>query len=170
MNFNSENSGFGARLNVIDMKTYLEVSAIENGTVIDHIPSHSLLKVMKVLGLEDNTTNRITLGSNLESKRIEKKAIIKVADMFVSEHKINEIAIFAPAARVSYIENFIVKKKFKVTVPDSFEGIIKCANPACVTNQEREIETRFELVNKFNIALRCCYCEKITLQEQFQIK
>ncbi len=152
------------------MKTYLEVSAIENGTVIDHIPSQSLLKVMKVLGLEHNTTNRITFGSNLESKRIGKKAIIKVADMFISEHDINKVAIFAAEARVSYIDKFLVTRKLKVTVPDSFEGIIKCANPACVTNQESAVETRFNLVNRKDVALKCYYCEKVTLQKQFQIK
>lgn len=154
----------------MSMKTYLEVSAIENGTVIDHIPSHSLFKVLKVLGLENNITNRITFGTNLESKRIDKKAIIKVSDMFISEHLINRIAIFATEARVSYIENFEVVKKVAVTVPDDLEGIIRCANPMCVTNKERGVETRFTLYNKSQIALRCCYCEKITLEKQFEIK
>ena len=64
-------------------KTELEVSKIENGTVIDHIPSENLFKVMKLLRLND-ITNRITLGTNLESQRIGKKAIIKSSGVMLS--------------------------------------------------------------------------------------
>ena len=60
-------------------KGVLEVSAIENGTVIDHIPPASLFKVIKLLGL-DRTTHQVTFGANLQSKRIGTKAIVKIAD------------------------------------------------------------------------------------------
>ena len=148
-------------------KTYLEVSAIENGTVIDHIPAQSLFKVMSVLGLE-HITNRITFGTNLESQRIGTKAIIKIADMEVDRNKLNKIAIFAPEARVSYIKDCEVSEKIKLQVPDVIEGSIKCANPMCITNKEK-IRTKFDVVNKCDISLRCHYCEKITQQNQFEI-
>ena len=32
----------------------LEVRAIENGTVIDHIPASSLFKIIRILGLEQD--------------------------------------------------------------------------------------------------------------------
>ena len=47
----------------------LEVTAIENGTVIDHIPASNLFKIIRILGLE-NENHRITFGTNLESKRM----------------------------------------------------------------------------------------------------
>ena len=61
-----------------DEKKELKVAALENGTVIDHIPSSQLFKVVSILGLE-NCTNSITIGNNLASKKIGKKGIIKVA-------------------------------------------------------------------------------------------
>lgn len=149
------------------MKTYLEVSAIENGTVIDHIPADALFKVMRILSLE-NITNRMTFGTNLPSQRIGTKAIIKVSDMCLDKDNLDKIAIFAPQARVSRIENFDVVEKQAISVPDHFTGNIKCANPMCITNKEH-LNTKFTVVNKIDIALRCHYCEKITTSASFEI-
>ncbi|MFI3315452.1 MAG: aspartate carbamoyltransferase regulatory subunit [Rikenellaceae bacterium] len=150
------------------MKTYLEVSAIENGTVIDHIPADALFKVMRLLSLE-NIENRITFGTNLPSQRIGTKAIIKVSDMTLDSTNLDKIAIFAPYARISRIENYKVVSKHKISVPDYFYGSIKCANPKCITNIE-PVTTKFEVVNKVDVALRCHYCEKITSADRFEIK
>ena len=56
----------------------LEVAALENGTVIDHIPSNQLFKVVNLLKL-DRFSDSITIGNNLASQRYGKKGIIKVA-------------------------------------------------------------------------------------------
>ena len=45
----------------------LIVSAIENGTVFDHIPANQLFKVISILGLQD-CQNQVTFGTNLDSK------------------------------------------------------------------------------------------------------
>lgn len=50
----------------------LKVSAIENGTVLDHIPSNQLFKVIRILNL-DECKNQITFGTNLESKLLGKR-------------------------------------------------------------------------------------------------
>ena len=47
-------------------KKELQVSAIENGTVIDHIPADKLFAVINVLGLAE-LDNAITFGTNLKS-------------------------------------------------------------------------------------------------------
>ena len=62
----------------------LEVRAIENGTVIDHIPASSLFKIIRILGLE-HETHCITFRTNLESKRMGTKAIIKINDRFCEQ-------------------------------------------------------------------------------------
>lgn len=148
-------------------ETALEVSAIENGTVIDHIPSHNLLNLMRILEL-DKSENRITFGTNLPSKRIETKAIIKIADMEIPESDFWKIIPFAPKAHISYIQDFKVTKKTMLTVGDEVHRIVKCANPVCVTNLEN-LNTRFKVIDKENVSLRCIYCEKITLKEQFKV-
>jgi aspartate carbamoyltransferase regulatory subunit len=73
-------------------KEALQVAALKNGTVIDHIPSDKLFTVVSLLGLE-HMTNNITIGFNLDSKLLGKKGIIKIADKVFSDDEINRIAV-----------------------------------------------------------------------------
>ena len=56
-------------------KQALQVAALKNGTVIDHIPSEKLFTVVSLLGLEHMTTN-ITIGFNLDSKKLGKNCLL----------------------------------------------------------------------------------------------
>ncbi|MCK4639177.1 MAG: aspartate carbamoyltransferase regulatory subunit, partial [Bacteroidales bacterium] len=56
----------------------LKVSAIENGTVIDHIPTKSVFQVIRILNL-DNIENQVLFSTNLDSKKYGKKGLIKVS-------------------------------------------------------------------------------------------
>ena len=145
----------------------LSVSAIQNGTVIDHIPAKNLFKVIQILGLDEND-NQITFGTNLDSKKLDKKAIIKISEVFFADEDINRIALVAPDAKLNIIHDYKVVEKKEVTVPDSIVGIAKCMNPKCITNSETVV-TKFKLVSRKNIALKCHYCEKITNQENLRI-
>jgi aspartate carbamoyltransferase regulatory subunit len=145
----------------------LSVSALENGTVIDHIPSKNLFKVIQILGL-DHVDHMITFGTNLESKKLGKKAIIKISGTFFEDEDINRIALVAPDARLNIIKEYEVVEKKEVIVPDNIRGIAKCMNPKCITNYEK-VTTRFRVVSKKNVVLKCYYCEKLTNQENLQI-
>lgn len=145
----------------------LSVSAIENGTVIDHIPANNLFKVIQILGL-DKIDNQITFGTNLESKKLGKKAIIKLAGIYFEDDDINRIALVAPDAKLNIIKDYEVIEKSVVEVPDEIKGIARCVNPKCITNFE-SVETRFRVINKKNVSLKCHYCEKITDQDHMQI-
>lgn len=145
----------------------LQVRAIENGTVIDHIPDAQLFKVIKVLGL-NKITNTITFGRGYESGKYGKKAIIKIADKFLQDEDINKLAMVAPAAKINIIKGFNVVEKKVVQVPDEVMGIVKCVNPMCITNHE-QIPTKFKVVDKDVISLKCSYCEKITDNENIRI-
>lgn len=145
----------------------MSVSAIQNGTVIDHVPSKNLFKVIQILGL-DHIDNQITFGTNLESKKLGKKAIIKIAGKFFEDSDINRIALVAPDAKLNIIRDYEVVEKKVVQVPDEITGIAKCMNPKCITNFE-SVTTKFRVVSKKNVTLKCHYCEKITNQENLQI-
>jgi aspartate carbamoyltransferase regulatory subunit len=145
----------------------LSVSAIEHGTVIDHVPAKNLFKVIQILGL-DKIENQITFGTNLESKKLGRKAIIKISELFFKDEDINRIALVAPEAKLNIIKGYEVVEKKEVEVPDVITGIAKCMNPKCITNFEH-VTTRFTVVSKKNVALKCHYCEKITNQENLQI-
>jgi len=146
----------------------LKVSAIENGTVIDHIPATSLFKVITILGL-DKITNQITFGTNLDSGKLGHKAIIKVSDKYFEDDEINKIALIAPHAKLNIIKDYEVVEKKVVEIPDKIKGIVKCFNPKCITNNEA-ITTCFKVISKEPIALKCRYCEKITNEEQISMR
>jgi aspartate carbamoyltransferase regulatory subunit len=148
-------------------KLKLKVSAIREGTVIDHIPAKNLFKVISILGL-DKINNQITFGTNLESYKLGGKAIIKVSDKFFKDAEINKIALIAPYAKLNIIRDYEVVEKKIVETPEYIKGIVKCFNPKCITNNEI-IPTCFKVVVKDPIALKCRYCEKITTEEQIQV-
>ena len=154
-------------LNIMDKNKELKVNAIKNGTVLDHIPSENLFKVISILKL-NNVSNAITFGMNLESARIGLKAIIKVSDMFFEDAEINKISLVAPMAKLNIIKNYEVVEKREVVVPQEVVGIVKCFNPQCITNHQA-ITTKFSMYEKQPIALRCHYCEKITCEDQMWI-
>ena len=143
------------------MEKQLKVSAIKNGTVLDNIPADQLFKVIDILGLS-RSGNQITFGTNLESKLLGKKAIIKISDKFFKDDDINRIALIAPQAKINIIHDFEVVEKRVLSIPESIEGIAKCMNPACVTNHQN-ILTRFTTITDSpDVKLLCRYCEKIT--------
>jgi aspartate carbamoyltransferase regulatory subunit len=145
----------------------LEVNAIKDGTVIDHIPADSLFKVISILNL-DKIENTITFGTNLESKKFGKKAIIKLTGVFFKNNDINRIALVAPEAKLNIIRDYDVVEKKVVEVPDQITGIVKCMNPMCITNHEK-INTKYTVIDRKQLNLRCHYCEKITDKEHMVI-
>jgi len=145
----------------------LQVKALKNGTVIDHIPSDKLFKVVSLLQL-DSVTNQITIGNNLNSKIMGRKGIIKISDRYYKDEEISRIALIAPTAKINIIRDFEVIEKKVLILPDGFTGIVKCPNPKCITNNE-PMKTRFEVISKSPIVLRCPYCEREVLQEDIQL-
>jgi aspartate carbamoyltransferase regulatory subunit len=138
----------------------LVVSAIENGTVIDHIPVQSVFQVIRLLRL-DTIGEQVLFGTNLESKKFGKKGIIKVNNRYFAKDDINKIALVAPTATLIEIKGFQVTEKKQVEVPEHIENVVKCVNPNCITNIEN-VPSRFNVINKEEVKLRCHYCEKIT--------
>lgn len=147
----------------------LSVTALENGTVIDHIPAQNLFNVISILGLDSITESRVTFGTNFKSERLGKKAIIKVSNKYFEDSDIDKIALVAPHAKLNIIKNYEVADKREVSVPSEIKGIAKCVNPKCITNNEN-ITTKFSVIEKNDsISLKCNYCEKITDQKHIVI-
>jgi aspartate carbamoyltransferase regulatory subunit len=140
-------------------KRELVVSAIENGTVIDHIPAGEVYKVVKILNL-DMYEDEVLIGTNLSSKKYGKKGIIKVKNKFFAETEVNKVALIAPNATLIIIKNYEVVEKRRLEIPDTIKQIVKCINPNCITNIEDNIETNFRVVDKEPLKLQCHYCEK----------
>jgi len=146
----------------------LRVTAIENGTVIDHIPAKSVFLVISILGL-DRIPHQIMVGTNLDSRKLKKKGIIKVSNKYFESEEINKIALVAPSATLIVIKDYTVVYKAKVEIPETISKIVKCINPNCITNVEN-ITTSFTVIDKEDLVLSCHYCEKFTKKENIRFK
>ena len=149
-------------------KKELQVAALENGTSIDHIPPEHLFKVAHLIGLS-TMENRITFGNNLESKKMGRKGMIKIADKFFEEDEINRIALVAPHVILNIIRDYEVVEKKNISLPDELIGIVKCNNPKCITNNE-PMATCFYVTDKEKGIIQCRYCERKTNKEDIVIK
>ena len=124
------------------------VAAIQNGTVIDHIPSNKLFQVVRLLHLEDqNIQSQVMIGYNLPSNKMGNKSIIKIADKFFTDAELNILSVVAPNVTLCIIRDYEVVEKRRVTLPMEIVGIVKCA-------------THFHVVNPENGVIQCKYCEK----------
>ena len=148
-------------------KEELQVAALQNGTVIDHIPTDKLFTIVSLLGLKNSDLN-ITIGNNLPSKKLGKKGIIKVADRFFTDEEISRLSVVAPNVQLNIINNYEVVEKKQVIMPDVIKGIVKCGNPKCITNNE-PMTTIFHVINKEKGMLKCHYCEKEQNKESVKL-
>ena len=150
-------------------KQELQVAALKNGTVIDHIPSDKLFTVVALLGLQDSDSN-ITIGNNFESKKLGKKGIIKISDRAFEEDETNKIALIAPNAKINIIRDYLVVEKRPLTLPAEIKEIVQCANPNCITNNQ-PVTTRFHVqLHDGEIMLKCHYCEREVQRDKVKIK
>ena len=133
----------------------MQVAALENGTVIDHIPTDKTYQVASLLGLFDLSTP-VTIGFNYPSQKVGSKGIIKVSDKFFTDDEISRLSVVAPKVILSIIRDYEVVEKKTVETPAEIRGIVKCNNPKCIANNE-PMKTLFHVENGL---LTCHYCEK----------
>lgn len=134
------------------------VAAIENGTVVDHIPAEKAYAVASLLGLQ-KLTNPVTIGYNYPSKKLGRKGIIKVENKFFTDEEISRLSVVAPNVVLNVIRDYSVAEKKTVETPDVLCGIVKCNNPKCITNNE-PMQTVFHVIDKKNGVIKCHYCDK----------
>ena len=141
------------------MSEKMQVEAICQGTVIDHISSSQGLKILNRLQLI-NDKIRLTVGLNLPSGQFGSKDIIKVENWMFSKDEANELALLAPNATVNIIEDYKVVSKFQVELPDLLVGIFSCPNTNCITHSE-PVDSKFTIrTENEQVRLRCHYCEE----------
>ena len=143
------------------------VAAIENGTVIDHIPAEKTFQVVNLLELQ-NLSTPVTIGYNFSSSKVGCKGIIKVSDKFFTDDEISRLSVVAPNIILNIIRDYGVVEKKQVITPDELRGIVKCNNPKCITNNE-PVSTIFNVVDKEAGTLKCHYCDKEQQMENVEL-
>ncbi len=139
----------------------LYVKKIRNGTVIDHISPGHALDVLKILGIDSGGGHIVSVAMNVPSKMASKKDIVKVENREMKPGEADKIALIAPAATINIIRDYEVAEKTRVKLPDSIRGIVRCSNPACVSNAGEPVEPRFLVERQDPLRLRCFYCVRI---------
>lgn len=134
------------------------VAAIENGTVIDHIPTSQTFKVVSLLGLDkEYKDGTITIGLNFASTKVGHKGIIKIENRFFTDEEISRLSVVAPNVVLNIIKDYEVVEKKKVQIPEHLHGLVRCTNPKCITNNE-PMQTVFHVIGEDTV--KCHYCEK----------
>jgi aspartate carbamoyltransferase regulatory subunit len=137
-----------------------KVYAIDNGTVIDHIPTPLALKVVEILGI--GTEGIFTIGVGFHSKRYPGgKDIVKIENRILLESETDTIALIAPDATINIIRDGRVSEKRRISVPQVIHGVMECPNPNCATNR-LGAHRHFTLEDKKAVKYRCSYCERVT--------
>jgi aspartate carbamoyltransferase regulatory subunit len=152
-------------------ETELRVSKIKDGTVIDHITGGHALDVVKILGITGKEKGTLTIAVNVPSKRLKAKDIVKIEGRELNPQELHKIALLAPHATINIIRGYNVVKKFEVKLPKVIENIVKCANPACISNSNEPVHARFYVECEEPLLLKCHYCgyimEKKDVLQQF---
>jgi len=136
------------------MTNEIKISPIKNGTVLDHLNSGAIYKILQVLDLTDYT---VTAAMNVESRKAGKKDVMFIEGKELNEKELGKIALIGKGATVNIIKNSKIKSKIKLGYPKKVEGILKCINPKCITNME-PIPTKFNIKTD-PLEAKCFYCE-----------
>ncbi|MCD6240433.1 aspartate carbamoyltransferase regulatory subunit [Candidatus Bathyarchaeota archaeon] len=136
----------------------LRVSKIKNGTVIDHITSGHALDVVKILGITGKSGNIVTIAMNVPSKRMGKKDIVKIEGRELKAEEVDKIALIAPNATINIIRDYKVVEKKRVQLPKVIKNIVRCANPACISNSNEPVQPTFYVESQEPLYLKCHYC------------
>lgn len=136
----------------------LEITSLKNGIVIDHIKPGLGIRIFNLLNLEE-LSNEVALILNASSSSLGRKDIVKIENNL--DINLDAVAIIDPNATINYIKNEKVVEKKLLDLPIESKGILKCQNPACITTSERNVESRFILIDKDQKMYKCAYCDHI---------
>ena len=134
----------------------MNIDAIQNGIVIDHIPAGAGMELYKHLGL-DALDCSVAIIKNAHSNKDGKKDIIKVDSEI--DLNLDLIGYLAPNAKINFIKDGILVEKRAATLPKTLTNVIKCKNPRCITKTEQELDQIFRLTDPEQRIYRCIYCE-----------
>ena len=134
----------------------MNIDSITNGFVIAHITPGRSMRIYDLLGL-DNLACSVAIITNVSSKKLGKKDIIKIdADIDLD---FDVIGYVDPGITINVIRNCERVEKLNVELPEMLTNVIKCKNPRCITTTEQEINHIFKLTDRENGVYRCLYCE-----------
>ncbi len=141
------------------MSEMRRVTAIRNGTVVDHIPSGYAMQVIRILRINTDRATPVSLVMNVPSDKLGRKDVLKIEDRELDQEDLDRLALIAPAASIAIIRNHAVAEKMRVELRDNLVNIAKCSFPNCITKSNREpLPQRMKVVSREPLEIRCYYC------------
>ena len=134
----------------------MNIDAIANGIVIDHITAGQGMRLYELLGLEKLDCS-VAIIKNAYSAKMGKKDIIKIdADIPLD---FDVIGYVDPGVSVNLIRGGKLVEKRSIEMPLELRNVIFCKNPRCISSVEQELPHIFKLADRKNKVYRCLYCE-----------
>ena len=134
----------------------MNIDAIRNGIVIDHITAGRAMKLYELLKLGELDCS-VAIIKNAASQKLGKKDIIKIdADIPVN---FDLIGYVDPGVSINIIRDGKLVEKIKPEMPEKLINVLRCKNPRCITSVEQELDHVFLLSDKGKGIYRCQYCE-----------
>lgn len=134
----------------------MNIDAIKNGIVIDHITAGRGMEIYRLLHL-DSLDCSVAIIKNVTSAKMGKKDIIKIdADLPLD---MDILGYVDPGITVDIIRNGELVEKRRMDLPERLTNVIFCKNPRCITSTEQELPHIFRLSDREGRVYRCLYCE-----------
>ena len=134
----------------------MNIDAIANGIVIDHITAGQGMRLYELLGLEKLDCS-VAIIKNAYSAKMGKKDIIKIdADIPLD---FDVIGYVDPGVSVNLIRGGELVEKRSIEMPLELRNVIFCRNPRCISSVEQALPHIFKLADRKNKVYRCLYCE-----------
>ncbi|MCD8117402.1 MAG: aspartate carbamoyltransferase regulatory subunit [Oscillospiraceae bacterium] len=134
----------------------MNVDAIKNGIVIDHIKAGQGMEIYRFLGLE-SLDCPVALMKNVVSHQMGKKDIIKIDGELGPD--LNVLGYIDPDITIDIIQDERCLRKYHPTLPEQIRDIVRCKNPRCITTTEQELPQIFRLADREKKVYRCIYCD-----------
>lgn len=136
----------------------LNISGLNSGYVIDHIPAGLSLSIYSYLRL-DKYENTIAIIKNAKSSKMGKKDIIKIEGI-PENLDLALLSIFADTITINVINGGVIRQKLHPDLPTKVNNVFRCKNPRCITSAEKGLDHVFKLTDETNRVYRCIYCEQ----------
>ena len=136
----------------------LNVGAISEGFVLDHIQAGKSMDIYKYLHL-DNLDCCVAIIKNAKSNKMGKKDIIKI-ECPIDCIDLNVLGFIDHNITINIIKDSRIVEKKTLELPKEVVNVVRCKNPRCITSIEQELENIFVLTDPRKEVYRCKWCEE----------
>ena len=134
----------------------MNIDAIKNGLVIDHIKAGQGMKVYDFLDLGKLDCS-VAIIQNATSSKMGIKDIIKIDSAL--DVDLNALGYIDPIITINVIQDSVRVKKYHPELPETITNIIRCRNPRCITSTEQQLPHVFKLADRQKDEYRSRNCE-----------